>query len=51
MGQAILSAIISKGVSIAEHLSVAEVNQACREMTAEKFGVFTTDNGVDAIRE
>ena len=50
MGQAILSAIISKGVSIAEHLAVAEVNQACREMIAEKFGVFTTDNSVDAIR-
>jgi pyrroline-5-carboxylate reductase len=50
MGQAMLSTIISKGVSTPEHLSVAEVSQECREMIAAKFGVFTTDNSVDAIR-
>jgi pyrroline-5-carboxylate reductase len=50
MGQAILSTIISKGVSTPEHISVAELNQECREIIAGKFGVFTTDNSIDAIK-
>ncbi len=50
MGQAILSTIISKGVSTPEHISVSEVNQECRELVAKNFAVYTTDNSVDAIK-
>ena len=50
MGQSMLSAIISKGVSTPEHISVSEVNKDCRELVAKNFGVFTTENNVEAIK-
>ena len=50
MGQAILSAIISKGVSTPEQISVSELNQECRDMIASKYGVHATENGGDAIK-
>ena len=50
MGQAILSAVISKGVSTPEQISVSELNQECRDMIASKYGVYATENGGDAIK-
>jgi pyrroline-5-carboxylate reductase len=50
MGQAILSAVISKGVSTPENISVSELNKDCRDMIASKYGVYATDNGADAIK-
>ncbi|MFA5629563.1 MAG: pyrroline-5-carboxylate reductase [Dehalococcoidales bacterium] len=51
MGQAILSAIVSKRITLPEKIYVSEINKEYRESVSKKFGVYTTDNNLDVIEK
>ncbi len=51
MGQAILSAIISRGISKPADISVSEINKERREQLAIDFGVYVTDSCGEIIEK
>jgi pyrroline-5-carboxylate reductase len=51
MGQAMLSAITSKGLSKPEDISVCELNKERCNQLAKDFGVYTTDNSIEVIEK
>jgi pyrroline-5-carboxylate reductase len=48
MGEAMLSAILEKGLSTPEDISVSDINEACRKYIGQKFGVYTTGSNLEA---
>ncbi len=51
MGQAMLSAIVSKGICRPEDISVCEPNKERCDFLAKDYGVFATDNSSKAIEK
>ena len=49
MGEAMLSAILRKGLSTPEAISVSDVNQARHQHLTEQHGVYTTDSNLEAL--
>ena len=49
MGEAILSAILRKGLSTPEAVSVSDVSQARRQRLAEEYGVYTSGSNLEAL--
>ena len=49
MGEAMLSAILRKGLSTPEAISVSDVNQARRQHLTEQYDVYTTDSNLEAL--
>ena len=49
MGEAMLSAILKKGLSTPEAISVGDVNQARRQHLAEQYGVYATGSSLEAL--
>jgi pyrroline-5-carboxylate reductase len=51
MGQAMLSAIIAKGLSQPKDISVSEINKERRDQLTKDFSVYTTDNSIEVIKK
>lgn len=51
MGQAMLSAIITKGISQPADISVSEIDEERRDLLKKDFGVYTTDNSIEVIEK
>lgn len=49
MGQAMLSAIISKGLSTPENICVSDINEVRRHYLKQEFSVYITDNNLEAV--